>query len=113
MIRPDTYPTAILSQVVDPIGSGSPKLRDDEIMDPGRLRLTLGAQLPASVLELADQLPLLGNDRNDRIVVGGQEVLNSRLDVLQLGIAIRVALRRSPGMARLCSAKVVPTWIEN
>jgi hypothetical protein len=90
MVGSNADPARILSHVEDPIRSGSAKIRDHEIMDPNRLWLALGPQLSPYILELTDQLPLLGIDGNDRIV-RRKVLLNPLADVLELGITIRVA----------------------
>ena len=56
-----------------------------EVMDLGPPRLALGAVLGALVGEVADQLLLLGVDRDHRLIVGleGQDL---GVDVLELGV---------------------------
>jgi hypothetical protein len=59
-------------------------------MHPDRLGLPPGAQLAPAILEVADQLLLLGVHR-DRRLAGGLECLHRGVDVLELGIAVGVA----------------------
>ena len=70
----DTDPAVVGGDVVDPIGRGLAEFGDDEVMHPHRLGLALGAQFAAAILEVADQLLLLGVDR-DRRLAGSLEAL--------------------------------------
>jgi hypothetical protein len=56
-------------------------------MGAHRLGITLATQLPAAVLEVADQLLFLGIDRDGRLA-GGDGRLHRGIDVLKLGIAV-------------------------
>jgi hypothetical protein len=74
----------------DAIGRDLAEFRDLEVMHPNRLGLALGTQLLAGVLEVADQLFLLGVDGDGRRSRrdGG---LYRRIDVLELRVAIGMA----------------------
>ena len=47
-------PSDIVSNVVDAVRHGLAEFGDDEVMHPNRLRLSLGAQLTAGILEVSD-----------------------------------------------------------
>ena len=68
-------------------------------MHPHLLRLALGPPRAAAVLEVADQLLLLGVHRDHRLA-RGQERFRRRVDVGELGVAIGVAA----ALARLAVA---------
>ncbi len=70
-------------------------------MHPNRLWLTLGTQLTAGILEVADKLLLLGIDR-DRWLTGSLERRHVGVDVLELGVAVGVA-RAFARLAVACS----------
>src|SRR6202049_5363286 len=59
-------------------------------MHPNRLRLPLGPQLTAAILEVADKLLLLRVDGDHRLS-GSLERLHLGVDMLELRVAIRVA----------------------
>ena len=83
----DTHPPGIVGNVVDPVGRRPPELRDDEVVHTHRLGLTLRTVLTTAILEIADQLLLLGIDR-DRRLPRGQRLLHLSIDVPKLGIAV-------------------------
>jgi hypothetical protein len=58
-------------------------------MHPHRFRLTLGAQLPAVVLEVPNQFLLLCINRDSRLA-GGKRRLDRRIDVIELSIPVRI-----------------------
>ena len=58
-------------------------------MHPHRFGFALRTQFSATVLEVADQFLLLGIHRNDRLP-SALEGLHLRIDVLELGVPIRV-----------------------
>src|SRR3954454_22805489 len=62
----DINPAVVGGDVVDAIGGNLAQLRDLEIVDADRFGIAPGPQLPARVLEVADQLLLLGVDRDGR-----------------------------------------------
>src|SRR5262249_44983003 len=89
MIGPQAELAVVAGQVVDPIRDRLAKRLVGEVMDLDRLRLPLRLPLRTDVLELADQLLLLGVDRYDRLTA----VLVSDhlpVDVLELSIAVRM-----------------------
>jgi len=94
---PEINPARVGGDVVDAIGRHLAQLRQDEIMHPDRLGLAFGAQLAASVLEVTNQLLLLGVDRNSRLA-GGLERLHLGVDILELRVAIGV-VRALTGLA--------------
>ena len=65
-IDADIDPAMVGGDVVDAIGRDLAKFRDLEIMHPNRFRLTLGTQLTAGVLEVANQFLLFRIDRYRR-----------------------------------------------
>ena len=58
-------------------------------MHPHRLGITFGPQFPTAVLEVADKLFLLGVHR-DRWLLLGLERLDLSVDVLELGVTVRM-----------------------
>src|SRR5215470_17627441 len=67
MVLADVNPADIALDVVDAVGDGLAQLREKEVMDPDLDRTPLGFPFPAHVLELADQLFLLGVHRDHRL----------------------------------------------
>ena len=59
----------------------------DEVMHVDGLRAALGPQLAPAVFELADELLLLGVDRDHRLL-GVQARLDDRVEVRELGVAV-------------------------
>jgi hypothetical protein len=59
-------------------------------MHPDRLRLSLGPQLTAAILEVSDRLLLLRVDRDHRLR-GGLERPHRGVNMLELGVTIGVA----------------------
>ena len=55
MIDADAHPAGIVGDVVDAKGRGSPRLRDDEVVDANLFGRALRAPLTPGVLEVADQ----------------------------------------------------------
>src|ERR1700730_5492316 len=86
----NTHPPGIVGDVVDAVGRRPTKFGDDEVVHPHRLGLTLRTLLTAAVLEIADQLLLLGIDR-DRRLPRGQRLLHLSIDIPRLGIAVGMA----------------------
>src|SRR4029077_2457189 len=94
----DVDPALVVGDVVvrqaltmrDAIGRDFAEFRDLEGMHPNRFGLAFGTQLLAAILEVADQLFLLGVDGDG----GGTRrdgCLDRRIDVLELRVAIRMA----------------------
>jgi hypothetical protein len=86
----ETDPPRVGGDVVDPVGHRLAELGDGEVVHPDRLGPPLRTQLTPAVPEVADQLLLLGVDR-DRRLAGGLELLHRGVDVLELGVAVGVA----------------------
>src|SRR4029077_2066148 len=86
----DVDPALVVGDVVDAIGRDFAEFRDLEVMHANRFGLAFGTQLLAAILEVADQLFLLGVDGD-----GGRPrrdgYLDRRIDVLELRVAIRMA----------------------
>src|SRR5215212_2307287 len=59
-------------------------------MHPYFFGFTFRPTLTTGVLEIADQLLLLGIDRNDR-KAGSEVLLNLLVDMLELGVSVRMA----------------------
>ena len=89
MIDPHADPAGIGGDVVDAVGHDLAELRDLEVMHPHLLGIALGPQFPTTVLEVANKLLLLGIHGNRRLLLG-LERLDAGIDVLKLGIAVRV-----------------------
>jgi hypothetical protein len=70
MVEADTDRAVVGGQVIDPVGNGAAQLLDQEVVNPNRLGITAGAPRPTRVLEVPDQLLLLGIDRDDRLLFG-------------------------------------------
>ena len=70
VVDADADPALVAAQVVDPVGNRLALGRDDEVVDLHALRLALRTPLATHVLEVADQLLLLGVHRNDRAGLG-------------------------------------------
>src|SRR5271157_3255208 len=90
VIHAHIHPSGVAGPVVNPVRRRSPQLRDEEIMHPHLLGVALGAQFPPTVLEVPDQFSFLGVHRNHRLL-GRQIALHLAVEVLELGVAIRMA----------------------
>ena len=91
MVGADGHPAGVRGQVIDPVRHRLARAVPGEVMGPGRRRLALGPPLAARVLELADQLLLLGVHADHRI--GGVLVgLDLLVDVPELRVPVRVPL---------------------
>ena len=86
---PHTDPALITTQVVDPVGNGLALGGDDEVVNPDALRVALWTPCPATLLEIADQLLLLGIYRKDRMAffLSASHLI---VEVAELGVPIRV-----------------------
>src|SRR5512142_904749 len=82
-------PAGVGRLVVDAIGDRLPQVPLDEVVDLHLLGLPLGLPCPAAVAELAHQFLLLGIDRHYGLPLP-LERLDPPVDVLELGISIRV-----------------------
>ena len=90
VVDPDLDPTLVVGEVVDPVGDRLAEFLVLEVVDADQLGLALRAPLPTAVLEIADQLLLLGIDR-DRRLLGGDRRLDPLVDVAKLRVAVGVA----------------------
>ena len=90
MVDADADPAVIVGDVVDAVGHRPAEFRDAEIVHADLLRLALGLPFAAAVLEIADQLLLLGVDRDHRLA-GRRGRFHLIVDVAELRIAIRMA----------------------
>jgi hypothetical protein len=90
VVDAEAYPAGIVGDVVDPIGRRPAKLGDQEVVHPHRLGLTLRAVLTAAILEIANQLLLLGVDR-DRRLARRQRLCHLGIEVTELRVAVGMA----------------------
>src|ERR1700694_716883 len=97
VIDANAHPPAIRADVVDPVRDGLAQLRDQEIVGAHRFGLALRAPCPARVLEIPNQLLLLGVDRDRRLTLGQRRV-DRLVDVLELGVAVGM-VRSLTGLA--------------
>jgi hypothetical protein len=67
VVDADAHPAGIVGDVIDAVWRRPAKLRNDEVVHPHRLGLTPRAVFAAAILEIADQLLLLGIDRDRRL----------------------------------------------
>ena len=94
---PEIDPSIIGGDVVDAIRCNLAEFRDDEVMHPDRLGLSLGAQFATAILEVANGFLLLGVDRDDGLA-SSLERLHFGIDVLELSVTVGMA----GAFARLC-----------
>src|SRR5271166_2188593 len=87
-IDTNTDPAVIGRDVIHTIRGHLAELRQLEVVHPHRLRILLTTQLPARVLEIANQLLLLRIHRDCRLIVRNG-CLHRCIDVRELGIPIR------------------------
>src|ERR1700737_5213139 len=90
-------PARVLRHIVNSVGSRAPEFRNHEIVHPHLLGSALRSQFPATVLEVAHQLFLLGIHGNDRLAVG-LKFPNLAADMVKLRVPIRVS-RSLQGLA--------------
>src|SRR3984885_11406642 len=83
-------PSVIGGDVVDTIRCNLAEFRDDEVMHPDRLGLSLGGQFATAILEVANGFLLLGVDRDHRLA-GSLERLHLGIDVLELSVTVGMA----------------------
>jgi hypothetical protein len=90
MGHPDTDPAGVGGDVVDAVGDRLTQFLVLEVMDVDPPWMSLRAPLRARNLIVADQLLLLGVDGNYRLI-GRLEFENACIDMVELGIPVRVA----------------------
>jgi hypothetical protein len=90
-------PPRIAGEIVDARGNGFALLGNEEIMHAHPGGLTFRTPLAPTILEVSDQLLLLGIHGDDRLV-GRLAAADLLIDVPKLGIAIRM-LRPFPSLA--------------
>ncbi len=91
MVGADGHPAGVRGEVIDPVRHRLAHAVPGEVVGAGGHRLALGPPFPARVLELADQLLLLGVHADHR--VGGVLVgLDLLVDVPELRVPVRVPL---------------------
>jgi hypothetical protein len=94
VIHPDADPAMVSRQVIDPVWHRSPQLLDQKVVHPHLLWLSFRLPLAPTILEVADQLLLLGVDGDDRLLPG-QCGADQLIDVAKLRIPIRMAVALS------------------
>src|SRR5205823_2941466 len=87
VVDADTDPALVGGDVVDAVGHGAALAADDEVVHAHLLGAALAAQLAAGILEIADQLLLLGVDGDGRLAAS-PEALDRSVDVLELRVAV-------------------------
>jgi len=97
VVDPDVDPAPVVGEVVDPVGDRLPELLVFEVVAAYQLGFTLRAPLPSRVLEVADELFLLGIHTDHRLP-GNKRRLHSLVDVLELLVAVGM-LGALPGLA--------------
>src|SRR5438105_2479869 len=91
MVNPDTHPTRIGGEVVDPVRHRAAELLDQKVMDADFFRVALRAIFAAILTEIPDQFLFLGVDRDHRLLFG-QRRGHLGVDVAELRIPVRVAV---------------------
>ena len=107
MVAPHAHPRLVSGHIVDAVRDGLPTGIRREIVDEHRFRLARWLPFPPSVLELANQFLLLRVDRNHRLPAP-QEPDCRRIDVLKLGIAVRVRGALTPLLRGLQAVAQLP-----
>ena len=87
MVDAEIDPAVVGGKIIHPIGDGAAQFRDQEVVDPNLFGIAPRAPLTARVLEVADQLLLLGIDRDDRLLLG-QGGARRAIEGGELGVAI-------------------------
>src|SRR5450759_2341918 len=91
MVSAHTYPSLISSNVVNPIRIGATEFLVNEIVNLYLVRLTAGEPLLPGILKGADQFLFLRIHRYHWLV-GLQGRRHCRVDMLELGVAIRTLI---------------------
>ena len=91
MIDADTDPPLIGRQIVDPIGRDLAQIWIDEVMHADRSGVAAGLPFAAFVGKISDEFFLFRVDGNDRLA-GGLKHFHLVVDMVELGVAIRVLL---------------------
>jgi hypothetical protein len=86
VVDAEADPAGIVGDVVDAVGRRPAKLGNQEVVHAHRLGLSLRVILTAGILEVVDQLLLLGIDR-DRRLARRQRLFHLCIDVAELGVA--------------------------
>src|SRR5688572_31390120 len=89
MGHPDADPAGVVGDVIDAVGDRLAEVLVLEVMEVDPSWLALRAPLRARNLVVADQLLLLGIDGNYRLI-GRLEFENAGIDIIELGIPVRV-----------------------
>jgi hypothetical protein len=102
---PEVDPPITGSDVVDTTRCHLAEFRNDEVMHPDRLGLSLRTQLTPAILEVANEFLLLGVDRDDRLASSLERLyfridptfrwrhanVPKRRDVLELSVTVGMA----------------------
>src|SRR5512143_2632797 len=83
----DADPSLVGGDIVDPVRNRLAVGRDHEVVRAHFFGLAFAPQLTAGVPEVANQLLLLGIDR-DRRLTGPPEAADACIDMLELGVAV-------------------------
>src|SRR5208283_2690382 len=89
VVDPDVDPARVSGQIINSIRHGATELLDQEIVHAHFFRIALFAPLAAGVLEIADQLLLLGIDGYSRLVLG-HGCLDRVVDHTKLRVAVGI-----------------------
>src|SRR5262245_43605829 len=108
MTDPDAYPRLVLRQIIDAVRHGLGLIFIRKIIRLHPFWILLGPQLTAAILIGTHHLLLLGVNGNRRIV-GVQLSAYHLIDMLELGIAIRVL---SSFQALLVALQAIPQVFE-
>ena len=91
MIDPHAHPAIVPCQVVHPLGDAKAQFLVTEIMGAHSFWATLWSPFPPGLLEIPEKFLLFGVHR-DYGLATTLELLDLAIDVLELGIAIRMLL---------------------
>ncbi len=99
MIIADRYPSLVRADIIHPIRDRFGDIRVREVVDIDPGRAALGFPSPSAVgFGAVDQLFLLAVDRDHRLT-SGDELTSNPVDVLELGVAVRM-LSSFDGLSR-------------